>query len=348
MSGLVPLEIDPSNSQQFSNVPAFVDSLFDPAVRASSTITSASDAGKLNASFADDNSAGLILRSWLAAWQHAQGDTSAPGYDSDAYHRCPSTDRSFITWLSGYIKKHGLVLAKPKLTPLDEWENDDGNRWRIYSNSGYKAKSFLTNGVWNYGEVTSNSPLQIGAGPYPTDTVVNFLYWMLYGAHFVVPSDDDDQTDGNGFTGLKDDFISSGLTTRQTWTSHYAKVVNTSCLNYLMITGQEEPSNGPLIASWVVGPTTDFGSNSFFQLEGWPVGGSSTGERHGADFDAHEATLWNISTYGACVYSEKRSTTCFLAHSKFDLTIHTDTMMPHYAGAGSHQSWMHTELVQNS
>ena len=60
MSGLVQLEIDPSDSEKFSNVLTFVDSLFDPTVRTSITITSASDDGQTRAGFADDNSIALI------------------------------------------------------------------------------------------------------------------------------------------------------------------------------------------------------------------------------------------------------------------------------------------------
>ena len=57
----------------------------------------------------------------------------------------------------------------------------------------------------------------------------------------------------------------------RTVTSHYAKVTNTSCINFLDIEEDAEPSYEPLIASFVAGPTNDFGSNSFFQLEGWPL-----------------------------------------------------------------------------
>ena len=47
-------------------------------------------------------------------------------------------------------------------------------------------------------------------------------------------------------------------------------------------------------------------------------------ERHNATDAAYLNTLWNISTYGSCPYSEKRSTPIFIAKSQFDLTMHTN------------------------
>jgi hypothetical protein len=342
---LVPLAIDPHDSDKFWNIPDFMNSLFFEDVRDPSVITDAIAAGSTRTLFVDDNSAALILRSWLAAWQHSQNDP----YDSHEYARCPKTDRKLIAFLAGYIKDHDLRMVKPKLTATDDYEpGDHGARLRVYYNAGYESLHFLSGGEWNYGEVHSNDPLQISKGSYAEDTVVNFLFRMMCGTHFVVPSTKGDQKDGNGFTSFQTAFSNASLTERRTLTSHYAGLVaNTSCLNYLDIEKDEEPSSNPLIAAFVLGPTTDLGGgNTFFQLEGWPIrGGNPLSGRHKQDFDTYKATLWNISTFGACAFSEKRSTPIFLARSKFDTTIHSDTQMPHYDGAGSKQGWMHTNLL---
>jgi hypothetical protein len=347
VSSLIPLQIDPSDSEKFSNITAYMNSLFAPDVRPESVITSAMTSGATHAWYSDQNSAALILRSWLAQWQYHEGDTSHPGYDHDAHKRCPSTDATLIGFLADYIKQHGLILAKPDVSATSSYvTDDDGNQLRVYSTTGWKVKHFInSDGTWNYGEVTSNDPLQYGDGSDQDDTVVSFLHWLMLGAHFVVPSENSDQKNGNGFTSFKDAFLDANLTARRTVTSHYASVTNTSCLNYLDIEEDAEPSYEPLIASFVLGFTTFSDGNTFFQLEGWPLAYIPVGGRHNADYQAYKNTLWNISTFGSCLYSERRSTPIFIAKTQFDLTMHTDTMMPHYDGAGSHQGWMHTNLL---
>lgn len=343
---VIPLQVDSNDSEKFSNITAYVNSLFTSDVRRESVITSAMTSGETHVRYTDENSASLVLGSWLAEWQHCQGDTDHPGYDHDAHKRCPATDAKLIAFLADYIKQHGLLMAKPDLTPTSSYITDgEGNQLRVYRTTGWQVKHFITDGKWNYGEIANNDPVQYSAGSDADDTVVSFLNWLMLGAHFVVPSENGDQKNNDGFQGFKDALSTSSLVTRATATSHYAKVMNTSCINYLDIEEDAEPSYEPLIASFVAGPTNDFGSNSFFQLEGWPLKYNPTGGRHNADYAAYGNTLWNISTYGSCPYSEKRSTPIFIAKSQFDLTMHTDTMMPHYDGAGSHQSWMHTNLL---
>jgi hypothetical protein len=212
---------------------------------------------------------------------------------------------------------------------------------------------FISNGAWNYGEMTSSGPSK---GPYPADTVSYFLYKLMFGAHFVVVSDDDDLHDGdNGFQGFKEAFLAAGLAEKGTASSHYTGTwndtlhgLNTSCLAYLDIDQESEPSTNPFIAAFMLGETTDLDTNAFFQLEGWPLNDSGGGARHGADYDSSLDTLWNFSTFGASAYSEKRCTPLFLTRTTFSLTIQSDTHMPHYNGAGSKQNWMHTELLQYS
>jgi hypothetical protein len=107
--------------------------------------------------------------------------------------------------------------------------------------------------------------------------------------------------------------------------------------------------------------------NTFFQMEGWSTGlvhslftgniklALKGGVRHGADFETHDKTKWNISTYGACVYSEKRGGTVFLHHRSLpSLKPQLATIMHSYVGAetntlswvfGSTQRWLDTSLV---
>ena len=66
-----------------------------------------------------------------------------------------------------------------------------------------------------------------------------------------------------------------------------------------------------------------------------------------ADFDTHKATLWNISTYGASIYSEKRGTTIFLAPPGWNPQLRPGgTIMMNYVGADPRQAWLNTALVR--
>ena len=67
------------------------------------------------------------------------------------------------------------------------------------------------------------------------------------------------------------------------------------------------------------------------------------GARHNADYQANESLYWNFSTYGASVYSEKRSTPIFLANANFNLAINPATGMPTYTGAATLQDWDESE-----
>lgn len=133
--------------------------------------------------------------------------------------------------------------------------------------------------------------------------------------------------------------------------SHYTKTValNTAT-SYPVITEDKAPIRCPIVCSLIV-DTTDWKRNddynTFFQLEGWPgvsMGGARG--RHAADFATHQATKWNIATYGLCPYSEKRGTTIFLAPSTWAATVKAGWKMPSYAGARSKdQHWITKESI---
>lgn len=345
MGALVPLQVDPNNSARFLNIQAFVDSLFDPDVRTLTPVQTAVSNGDANFLYCDDNSASLILQSWLAAWQQSVGDS----YDANAYARCPTGDRTAIAFLASYIKSHSLSMAVPDLDATSNYYTIDGHSLRQFKNNGYSWRPFLTgSGHWNYGEIVSNDPLRLGNGSYSNDTVLSFLYHFLRGAHFVVASTDGDQSNGDGFADFKEDFEDTCDTT-MTVSSHYADHVNLTCVTYPDISGEQEPSSKPLVIAFMSGQTTtnatDDHQNSFFQHEGWPAQGLTGGDRHMQDYDNHKATLWNFSTYGGCAYSEKRCAPLFLGRSTFSLSLHSDTKMPHYDGARTYQDWMHTDLM---
>lgn len=325
----VTLDADLSNTEQF------VESMFNN--RGYSGILSDIENGKHNSGFANSTSQGRVLNSWLAAWQASQGDTQT-------YSHYQTVDYDLIAFLAGYIKNNNLYLCTPDLTYLGV---EKGTHKAVYQNNGYQRKSFLTDNEWNYGVVNSDGSLSLGS--YPDDTVANFLKHLYFGSHFVVISSAQDTNQSVDFFYEKFQH-SSGLTI--SWdkvNSHYSAStwVNTSGLYYLNITSDSEPSTNPLIAAFLAGRTGDSGySNTFFQLEGWQSHFPYVGGWHAADYDQHEDTIWNYSTFGACCYSEKRSTPIFLAPDDFDLSLDPYTQMPLYNGAGSVQDWMNTDLIR--
>ncbi|HWD29035.1 MAG TPA: hypothetical protein VG387_17815, partial [Rhizomicrobium sp.] len=76
------------------------------------------------------------------------------------------------------------------------------------------------------------------------------------------------------------------------------------------------------------------------------ISATSGGPRHGQDYAAYSQSFWNISTFGAAPYSEKRATTIFLAPAPWVPSIYSDTFMMPYVGAETPQLWLKTSLVQ--
>ncbi len=113
------------------------------------------------------------------------------------------------------------------------------------------------------------------------------------------------------------------------------------------IVADAAPNPCPYIAAMLVGSTAyrvGGNYNTFFQLEGWPAFG--TGGWHGADYNVHNATKWNLSTFGASIYSEKRGTTVFLAPANWNPQPQPGTLMAPYVGAGTPQGWLETALIR--
>ncbi len=202
-----------------------------------------------------------------------------------------------------------------------------------------------------------------------------FLVLFLTGAHFVAISATRDFTNqGLPNTGrdLFRMFLKSGLPQRgDPAHSHYASRISTSGKYYLPIVEEWAPRNCGTILALLFGPTVNSvfeleasgQYNTFMQLEGWQTRpkaamisqpSTALNNRHIADFRAHQATVWNFSTYGACPYSEKRAATVFLAPQGWTPTLYQTTFMMPYVGAyalGTYpnarpQPWLDPRLIR--
>ncbi len=110
------------------------------------------------------------------------------------------------------------------------------------------------------------------------------------------------------------------------------------------------PNPCPFVCSLLVDTTAHSEPNSFFQLEGWPgiaTRGFGAKGRHGQDFAVHQATKWNIATYGASPYSEKRGTTIFLAPGDWKPSQGV-ILWPKFQGSTTLQSWYDSSLIEPS
>jgi hypothetical protein len=139
------------------------------------------------------------------------------------------------------------------------------------------------------------------------------------------------------------------------------------------------PANAVLLPVVLSDYTSDQPStrNSFFQMEGWPTGkpmysvsenvpmmgwlpqsvrtpitydnkpALAGGYRHGADFNTHGKSLWNISTYGACPFSEKRGGACFFAPQAW-IDRSPLRLYQGFGGRNSGHGWFHHAKVLSS
>ena len=315
---LIPLD------ESFSNIPAYVNSLFCPSVRAPELLKAAIPTGTLQFLWTDERSAEMTLAAWLAAWQFSQG----AAYDPAALANCPAVDQPLIAFWGRYFRDNPLDMCIPQLTYVP------GEGIASYANAGYQRMPFLTAG---------------GGFDYEV-AVPAFLDFILRGAHFVVVQAKQD-TGGSSVENFYKAFTGeASLKTQQRHdpgNSHYASITNITGEYYPKVTKDAEPATNPLITAFLVGKTVNnplaSKYNAFFQLEGWEY--HIGGKRHGADYDTYKDTLWNISTYGAIPYSEKRSTPIFLAPSTFSLDLDAETHMPLYLGADSLRGWMNPDLL---
>jgi len=329
-----------------SNIPEFLDSLFAGTTRQdqAANVKASAAGGSTTYTYIDKASRKVILESWLAAWK----GFANPSYVGDYTRYICERDRAFIEFIAGYIQANRLNFCKPSLTlSTTSWEKDTTGV-PFYANAGFTREAFMDSKwkTWSFGTFDDNGK------PNNDGVVTRFLWYFFHGAHFVVVCDSDDGASGvpdfqTAFAANLDHSTCPG-------NSHYAthswfgNIPNPAKDYYYLTIGQTAPTtDSSYIVAALAGDTSQGKKNGFLQLEGWqgqapsPSQGIRGGPRHEADFKTHLATLWNISTFGACAYSEKRSTPIFLAQSAFDLTIDRSTHMPRYDGAATVQDhWM--------
>ncbi|MCA9638518.1 MAG: hypothetical protein KC420_20960 [Myxococcales bacterium] len=346
---LVPLAPDMSNKA------AFVNSLFDDDVRhpASNPLGAAIASGQLSFSYADPTSRGLILGAWLAGWQSLTGGSPDP----TALARCPRQDLQLLGLLASYIKANALDLCAPQLT----FNTINQSGLAVYTDTGYTRQPFLDGDTWRYGAF-SEAGVVIGDPTHAS--VALLLEQIFYGAHIVAISSRKDGASGvptfqsqldrslpNRTDLANSHYGGSGIASGSYFAPSGAPTPTLTAPDIETLATSDPPGDEPLLFAFLVGVTASTYANDFIQLEGWPsqtVVSPAGGARHNADFVANQSTLWNFSTFGASVHSEKRSTPLFLAQASFDLTIHLDTGMPYYWGANAGNvgaSWMHPYLV---
>lgn len=316
-----------------ASINPFIKSLFTKDVRSKSIVIGAAGGGHDAVTFADDASRQIILESWLAAWKIYAGET---GGDWKDYVR--ENDQNLINFLAGYIKEHHLGLCRRQIVFSSASIDPKAPGVPFYRNTAYTNQSFFNDkSEWNYGTFDETGK------PKGDGVVTEFLWLLFHGAHVVVITVDDDGASGfdTGFDSSFNDFFDGDHTSSCPGNSHYGGSLGGD--DYYLDIGEKPPEDPSFILALLVGDTSAGKSNGFLQLEGWQARTTWSfdgGEWHNKDYKTHGATVWNISTFGASAYSEKRSTPVFLAQASFPLEIDPQTHMPLYDGAGSLQDWM--------
>ena len=336
----VPLAVNPYVENYAADM---INSLFQANVRADAVVRQDYDQGSAapykSADFTGEQMERLV-QVMLDQWPTYKPNPS----------RTP--DAPLIAFLADFLSP-----ANTKIMPLTMWvpsftyqgyvdtKNAKGPKYQL---TGYRAHHFRT---------TKDAR-------FDWDSVKAFLRLFLGGAHFVNIQADKDfnaikpkilNTGRDLYDSFKKTFPNNNTTGGRhncIGNSHYAAVVNTGGWYYGNQMGEWASPGAGLLLALLVGRTADFSYNTFMQLEGWPADGDwwddgslSGGERHGQDYAAYKNSLWNISSFGAAPYSEKRATTIFLSPGDWVPKICSDTYMMPYVGAGSKQKWLKTELV---
>ncbi|HZH78115.1 MAG TPA: hypothetical protein VEY88_18950 [Archangium sp.] len=260
--------------------------------------------------------------------------------------RIIQTDRTFIRFIKQYIEDNDLRMRIPSfqcqtkrnnLPSTYEWVSD-----RVYS---FKDED----NQW------SSAVVRI------------FLQHLLAGAHFVVVHSANDLGNNVNLPSFFQAF-SRLQGAKYAPHSHYTPGIAFRGVNYPDLTlVQDEGAlldeiadrDDAVLLPVVLCDTTTKPINyynSFFQMEGWRPGRSMyglrkpydngvlfAGYRHGADFQTHKDTLWNISTYGASLFSEKRGAPIFLApQSWMNKRTH---VYAGFAGPNARHGWFRPDLV---
>jgi hypothetical protein len=252
------------------------------------------NAGGSDSVFLDPSSKDEVKAVLLNAWKGALLD---PASGAKA-HTTNDTDAEFVQQLVGYIQQNKLEMQVPAGSSLTlHFMPDEIDQLRV---------------SWN------NTPSGTMAN------IDQFLDHLLSGAHFVIPRLDKSAPDFfSAFTGGE----LNKSTKRVLANTHYVK--EGGVLSHLPasehwrfsrgglrypndIKSDETPNNPAILSALLVGHTrqtarSDEG-DTYFQVEGWPpvARGGFLG-RHFADTKTHQDNGdWNISTYGASSFGEKR------------------------------------------
>jgi hypothetical protein len=319
---VIPINAD------FSNVADFINSLFSPDVRSLATLQGAISSGSLSVAFSSEGD--KIVDCWQAAWLPTQANTASQKY-------CPREDQRLMQFLRDYIGSNGLSMFVPQLTLAGLAAGGPP----IYELRGYTRLDFQSGGQWD------------------PAVVRQFLQLFMVGAHFVTIHVPQDLPAGAApVTNLYYFFrggVLKDLIHGDPADSHYASITSLLGVYFPNTLSAQATNPSPFACACLVG-TTIQGSdpardgNTFLQLEGWqerrigPIPDPSG--RHAADFRTYLSTLWNISTFGACAYSERRATAIFLAPPNWPAQVNPITFMPPYAGAYTPQKWLNTSLIR--
>lgn len=284
-----------------------------------------------------------IVGMWKEYWLHGQGSA------------CPGPDAVLLDFFKTWIKDHKPNLWLPLLKIHDAGPPAE------FILEDYAKIEFFDGKNWS------------------GDAVDRFLRLIFSGAHIVqVCATNDTGVKYNANDDLYARFTKSTFNQgNDHFSSHYVTPdnlhFNTTGWYFLATPGEQMAAkvqvkpgtdlvySGLLVAflaSITVPKTTGGGDagkyNGFFQLEGWQQQGVTGGTRHMLDFDLSGRVAWNISTFGASPYSEKRGTSVFLAPPGWEAAPTQKIAMTPYAGAYGvqkkdeiyPQKWLRTELVR--
>lgn len=351
----------------------FTNAMFDPDLRsvdavtalvtaATGTITNKWDANDAPPVFYADFTGGqlpAIVAMWKEYWLN--GTTGA----------CPAADAVLIDRLKGFVATSKATnIWLPRLTV------HDAGPPAVFNLKGYNRIGFYKGGT------------PAGHAPeWSASTVERFLTLLASGGHVVQICASADLP-GTRYSSASDfyaTFASAAIVRGdEIGSSHYvapgALRTNAEGWYFLDIDGENMPAqvvakpgaaavdagllNAFMTSMTVTGVGVDGGDyNAFFQLEGWQQQGLGGGARHMYDYDTYNKIAWNISTFGASPYSEKRATSVFLAPDGWTPAVTQVTCMMPYVGAyatqriTSHggwaqagpilpQTWLRTELVR--
>lgn len=259
--------------------------------------------------------------------------------------RTIAKDEAFIHCIRDYIDTNDLRMRVPSF----QCETKRDDEPSTYEWTADTVSSFKNNdGTWN------------------SATVRRFLELFLAGAHFVVVHSATDVGNDLNIPSFFKEF--SNLGTKYTGHSHYTDGIALTGVNYptLELVGEEgntldefvDREQAVLLPVVLSDTTTGVKDhNSFFQMEGWRPGRNmfgvtkyeyqhkvlAAGYRHGADFATHQKTLWNISTYGASLFSEKRGAPVFLAPN--DWMGKQKHVYTGFKGSDGGHKWFKSDLV---